>query len=666
MTEHLFARLTDIIATAADLPFVPPPGMSSTNVQDAIEEIRADQRTLLDADLDLYLSPTGDDILGDGSITNPWRQPQRVVDYLEEDVDIGGFRVDVHFADGSYDGVYNGNYQGGGVLYWRGNFTNPENVILGNVLNPNGFSVGSMNRLAVSDTEIWFNGFSMEPVQAPSIDSDPASAGVGKFLIFGDLDNFTDGRLILRGCQNNSTVMFGNIMDFGNFITVDGSALPASAGALLHSLSGDPFMASSLTITDNPSFSQGTIVVGPKSFAQIFWAYTGTTVGPKYLVVAGGQMFIDNPEAIPGTLPGKVEPTGFIRYTGPDGSFGNTAKLWDHVISKTAAYQLTGKDSYHHFDNQGTTTRVDFTLPNAGLDQYYGFTVADADGIRIIAKAGDTIRIKGTVTAAGGQIESFTIGDTIWLYAINATEWIALYVTGLWAGSNAVDTHTHTASQITDFQEATEDVVGAILDDDGGDLDWTYNDGANTLGASVKDDAITNAKMAEMAQATFKLRAAGAGTGNPIDGTAEQGVAVLDTVIPCVIAHKNGTAQTINDDTQTIITFGTEIVDRLGNWSTDTFTAPVAGIYLAVLCVTFESSSGDQMYNYILVNDVAVRQHFQLAGSAGAEFFITTAVLNLAANDTVKFRAYQDNAGGASRDIRGQSEQTNMSIVRLV
>jgi hypothetical protein len=526
MTEHLFARLTDVTdleaaleaALAAHLAdstgahaasaisFSPPETMSATDVQAAIEEIRADQRTLLDADLDLYLSPTGDDILGDGSIGNPWRQPQRVVDYLEEDVDIGGFRVDVHFADGSYDGVYNGNYQGGGVLYWRGNFTNPENVILGNVLNPNGFSVGSMNRLAVSDTEIWFNGFSMEPVQAPSIDSDPASAGVGKFLIFGDLDNFTDGRLILRGCQNNSTVMFGNIMDFGNFITVDGSALPASAGALLHSLSGDPFMASSLTITDNPSFSQGTIVVGPKSFAQIFWAYTGTTVGPKYLVVAGGQMFIDDPEDIPGTLPGKVEPTGFIRYTGPDGSFGNTAKLWDHVISKTAAYQLTGKDSYHHFNNQGTTTRVDFTLPNAGLDQYYSFTVADADGIRIIAKAGDTIRVKGTVTAAGGQIENFTIGSTIFLYAIDDTQWIALYYIGEW-----------TAPQNGVFQDL--DVDGNLNVDGNAQIDGTLDvDGAVDIdGAATVGGLIT----AEAGQIKFPATANPSGDANTLDDYEE-------------------------------------------------------------------------------------------------------------------------------------------------
>jgi hypothetical protein len=39
---------------------------------------------------------------------------------------------------------------------------------------------------------------------------------------------------------------------------------------------------------------------------------------------------------------------------------------------------------------------------------------------------------------------------------------------------------------------------------------------------TISPDAVTNAKLADMAQATIKLRASGAGTGNPIDGTITQ------------------------------------------------------------------------------------------------------------------------------------------------
>jgi folate-dependent tRNA-U54 methylase TrmFO/GidA len=50
--------------------------------------------------------------------------------------------------------------------------------------------------------------------------------------------------------------------------------------------------------------------------------------------------------------------------------------------------------------------------------------------LRIQTAAGDTIRIGGTVTAAAGYIESSTVGDSVTLVAINATEWVATSVVG--------------------------------------------------------------------------------------------------------------------------------------------------------------------------------------------------------------------------------------------
>jgi hypothetical protein len=54
-----------------------------------------------------------------------------------------------------------------------------------------------------------------------------------------------------------------------------------------------------------------------------------------------------------------------------------------------------------------------------------------------------------------------------------------------------------------------------------------YNVNGAPTGAIVNDNSITNAKLADMAQATFKMRAAGAGPGDPIDGTAAQAKAAL-------------------------------------------------------------------------------------------------------------------------------------------
>lgn len=100
--------------------------------------------------------------------------------------------------------------------------------------------------------------------------------------------------------------------------------------------------------------------------------------------------------------------------------------------AKTSAYTVLTLDSGKVFTNEGATARQDFTLPGAVSGLIYRFTVQDADGVRVIAAAGDTIRVAGSVSAAAGRIDSTTIGDSVTLEAINATEWIAIQFVGTW------------------------------------------------------------------------------------------------------------------------------------------------------------------------------------------------------------------------------------------
>jgi hypothetical protein len=69
----------------------------------------------------------------------------------------------------------------------------------------------------------------------------------------------------------------------------------------------------------------------------------------------------------------------------------------------------------------------------------------------------------------------------------------------------------------------TSGQILAKASDSDGDAEWT-----NAGEASVGDGDVTNAKLANMAQATFKGRAAGAGTGTPGDLTATQARTILN------------------------------------------------------------------------------------------------------------------------------------------
>jgi hypothetical protein len=62
---------------------------------------------------------------------------------------------------------------------------------------------------------------------------------------------------------------------------------------------------------------------------------------------------------------------------------------------------------------------------------------------------------------------------------------------------------------------------------DSSDIEFT-EPAADQVSAEIKDEAVTNAKLADMAQATIKGRASGAGTGAPVDLTATQARTILN------------------------------------------------------------------------------------------------------------------------------------------
>lgn len=116
--------------------------------------------------------------------------------------------------------------------------------------------------------------------------------------------------------------------------------------------------------------------------------------------------------------------------------------------------------------------------------------------------------------------------------AIPDANYLALFISDGTGGTVAKSLYskdpagTVAALVIAYTDEQAQDAVGSILTDSA-TVDFTYDDAGNTISAIVPDGAITNAKLANMAQATFKMRAAAAGTGIPIDGTAAQAKTAL-------------------------------------------------------------------------------------------------------------------------------------------
>lgn len=125
--------------------------------------------------------------------------------------------------------------------------------------------------------------------------------------------------------------------------------------------------------------------------------------------------------------------TTFLALTSTSGLFTVPA-IGPVFVSAQAASPVTvaNADSGKEFTNEGAAGLITFNLPTAVANLVYDFIVQDADGIKIVASGGDTIRLAANVSAAAGNAQSTTIGSTVRLVAINATEWIATSIVGTW------------------------------------------------------------------------------------------------------------------------------------------------------------------------------------------------------------------------------------------
>ena len=161
-----------------------------------------------------------------------------------------------------------------------------------------------------------------------------------------------------------------------------------------------------------------------------------SSVGTDGVVYLRGMPWRETADlSVPGDTPPAV---CFITKTG-DGEY-----LWDGtahrrlvpaletILAVTADKTETASDRYKVVTNEGTTVKPVITLESAVAGLRRLFIVQDTDGIRVKANTGDTIRVGSSVSAGAGYAECTTVGATLELVAINATEWVAVAVNGTW------------------------------------------------------------------------------------------------------------------------------------------------------------------------------------------------------------------------------------------
>lgn len=131
----------------------------------------------------------------------------------------------------------------------------------------------------------------------------------------------------------------------------------------------------------------------------------------------------------------KRDAAGVWRDT--DGGGGLGSRLMGRSVEASTAGSgapnlLLAIESRKLITNEGATVEAYNLLPSAVSTLEFIFCCQDADGIRVVAGAGDTIRLGGAASAAAGFVRSAVVGSVIILTCINVTEWVAISVVGTW------------------------------------------------------------------------------------------------------------------------------------------------------------------------------------------------------------------------------------------
>lgn len=218
----------------------------------------------------------------------------------------------------------------------------------------------------------------------------------------------------------------------------------------------------------------------------------------------------DATASITGDTPNQVLNLGL-----PKGDTGTAATV--AVGSTTTG--IPGSDA--EVVNSGTSSAAvfDFTIP-AGVNA----TIEIGDVTTGVPGSSAEVSNSGTTTAA---VLDFTIprGDE----GEAATIAVGSVTTSL-PGSSATVTNSGTSlNAVLDFvlPRGDQGPPGSVVDGDKGDIAVS---GGGTVW-TIDNNVVTNAKLANMANGTFKLRKAGTGTGAPIDATATEATAELNAVV---------------------------------------------------------------------------------------------------------------------------------------
>jgi hypothetical protein len=266
-------------------------------------------KTIVDADLAIYVATTGNDITGDGTVGNPFRTIQHAADYVSQNLFVQSLLVDlsakpaviIQLADGTYEespflGMWEGTTRNGLGVIIQGNLGDKTAV----VLKPPG--IGGFG-IVVDGPSVW-------SFQKLTIDVTDLPGGSWVLLVENFASTYTyDIKFIGSPASDLFALIvagWGATVECYQGVELDIDLTPGQLTSVFYAPANSylgVLGSGQLVLTSDPACYYGLLFAEYNS--RCYWDidYTGAHTGPCFTLRYGGDLTAwPNPAAIPGIL----------------------------------------------------------------------------------------------------------------------------------------------------------------------------------------------------------------------------------------------------------------------------------------------------------------------------------------------------------------------------